>query len=63
MVIGLHVYADVRCMHDGWNIMFSGFDSVYDNWCIHDCIDVICFDGGICLIVVDLSCCGCGIYW
>ena len=38
-------YAVVICMHDGWNIMFSGFDSVYDNWCIHDCIDIMCFVG------------------
>ena len=35
-------YVVVNYTHDGWNIMFLGFDSVYDDWCIHDCIYIMC---------------------
>ena len=56
-------YAVVIYMHDGWNIMFLGFDSVYDIGVfmiiLVSCVCWCC----ICLMAVDLSCRCCDIYW
>ena len=36
MLIGLHVYADVRCMHDWLIIMLIGLHVYADVRCMHD---------------------------
>ena len=42
MLIDLHVYADVRCMHDWLIYHVDGCDSVMLNECMHRLIDVAC---------------------